>query len=86
MQTIKEIRDAIRNATLFAVGATAMLEHEGRLEWDIWLYVTKVNPTHTINLFFNGEGQPQATLYKHTPDGVDLNTSIELFKIGEQHE
>jgi hypothetical protein len=79
MQTIKEIRDAIRNATMFAEGATAMLEHEGRLEWDIWIYATKVDPTHTINLFHNGEARPQATIYKHTPDGIDLDSALDLF-------
>ena len=79
MQTIKEIRDAIRNATLFAEGATAILEHEGRLEWDIWIYATKVDPTHTINLHFNGEGRPQATLYGHGDDGIDLDTALDLF-------
>ena len=79
MQTIKEIRDAIRNATMFAEGATAVLENEGRLEWDIWLYATKVNPTHTINLHCNGVSRPQATLYEHTPDGIDLDSALDLF-------
>jgi hypothetical protein len=79
MQTIKEIRDAIRNATMFAEGATSILEHQGHLEWDIWLWATKVEPIHTINLFCNGVGRPQATLYKHTPEGIDLDTALDLF-------
>jgi len=75
----QEIRETIRNATVFAEGATAMLEHEGRLEWDIWIYATRVNPVHTINLFFNGEGRPQAALYEHTPDGIDIDYPTDLF-------
>jgi len=79
MQTTNELHNLIHNATMFAEGATAMLEHEGRLEWDIWLYTTRTNPTHTISLFHNGEGKPRATLYKHTPDGIDLDSEIDLF-------
>ena len=74
----KKIND-IHNATMYAEGATSILEHQGHLEWDIWLYATKVDPTHTINLHFNGEGRPQATLYEHTPDGVDLDSALDLF-------
>ena len=69
----------IHNATMFAEGATSMLEHLGRLEWDIWLYATKVDPKHTINLFHNGDARPQATLYEHTPDGIDLDSALDLF-------
>lgn len=75
----QEIRETIRNATVFAEGATAMLEHEGRLEWDIWIYATKVDPIHTINLHCNGESRPQATLYGHGDDGIDLETALDLF-------
>jgi len=76
---LKHVHNDIHSAIMFAEGATSMLEHLGRLEWDIWLYATKVDPTHTINLFFNGEARPQATLYEHTPDGIDLDSALDLF-------
>lgn len=76
MQTINELHNAIHNATMFAEGATAMLEHEGRLEWNIWL---KVSSMHSINLIFNGLGRPQATLYRYTHDGIDHAIALDLF-------
>ncbi len=69
----------ILNAIAFSKGATAMLEHEGRPEWDIWIYATKVDPILTINLHCNGESRPQATLYGHGDDGIDLDTALDLF-------
>jgi hypothetical protein len=62
---------------MFAQGATAILETK-ETEWDIWLSISTA-PDYSINLFFNGEGKPQATLYSSTKDGIDSDSTIELF-------
>ena len=62
---------------MYAQGATAILETK-ESEWDIWLSISSV-PEYTVNLFFNGEGKPQATLHSSTKDGIDFDSTIELF-------
>lgn len=62
---------------MYAQGATAILETE-KSEWDIWLRTSSA-PDYSINLFYNGEGRPQATMYLSTEDGIDFDSTFELF-------
>ena len=60
---------------VFAANETDLLEEEWNSEWDIWLRYEE----YSVNLFFNGEGSPQATMYRSTENGIDSESAIDLF-------
>jgi len=72
----------LSDVAVFAMNETDLLEEEGLSEWDVWLGYEG----YSVNLFFNGEGSPQATMYSSTEDGINFDSAIELFKAGGHHD
>jgi hypothetical protein len=65
----------LTEVAVFAMNQTELLEEKWNDEWEVWLGYKE----YSVNLFFNGEGSPQATMYRSTENGIDTESAIDLF-------